>query len=65
MQTIVADRAAAMLAQHPRGMRIVDHRDRAIVLGQIGDSIERRDIAIHAEHTVGDNQRLGVLALVS
>ena len=55
------DRIAA-LAQHTRRMCVIDHGNCAVALGQVGDPIEWRDIAIHAEDTVGDNQCLGVLA---
>ena len=48
--------AAAVAAQHAGGVRVVDHHDGAVLLGQRGQLVHRPDVAVHREHAVGDHQ---------
>src|SRR6266568_3561557 len=45
----VINRAAAIPAQHSRGVGVVHHHDRPIFLGQIAKARQRPDVAIHRE----------------
>ncbi len=56
MAAEVIDAAAAVAAQNAGGMRIVDHHDGAILLGQIGEFVNRADVAVHRENAIGDEQ---------
>ncbi len=49
-------RAAAVVAEHARGVGIVDQHGRTEVLGRLHDAGQRRDVAVHAEDAVGDHQ---------
>ncbi len=48
--------AAPLRSQHPDAVRIVDHHHGVVFLGQRGDLAHWRDIAVHAEDPVADNQ---------
>jgi hypothetical protein len=48
------DRPASVPPEHAARMRIVDHHDAARLLGKVAEGRQRSEIAIHAEHTVGD-----------
>ena len=63
MQVEVVDGAAAVAAQHARGVRVVDHHDRAIFLGQRAKAGQRADVAVHGEDAVGDEQLAAGLVL--
>ena len=52
----VADRAPPVLAQDAAGVRVVDHNQRLEPLGPLDDRRQRRDVAVHAEDAVGDDQ---------
>ena len=52
----VVDRAAPVAAQHARRVGVVDHDRRLVSLGHVADARERRDVAVHREHAVGDDQ---------
>jgi hypothetical protein len=49
-------RPASVRADEPAGVRIVDHDQRAVAIGQIADLPEPRDDAVHREYAVGDDQ---------
>ena len=51
-------RRAAPAAENARAVRVVHHDGRIVLLGQIDDSGQRRDIAVHAEDAVRDDQPL-------
>ena len=61
MQPEVVDRAAAVPPEHTAGMGVVDHDGRAEVLGRSDHLGEWRDIAIHGEDPVRDDQDQPVL----
>ena len=48
--------AAPVAPQHARGVRVVDHHDGAVFLGQRGQLVHRADVAVHREDAVGDDQ---------
>jgi hypothetical protein len=51
-----------MLADEARGMGIVDHHQSVVAPRKLGDAVEGRDIAVHAEDAVGgDEPRAGIL----
>ena len=57
VQTEVIDRAAARRPEHAAGMGVVDHHDAAEFVGDVAESGQRAEVAVHAEHAVGDEQR--------
>ncbi len=56
VQTEMVDGPGAPGPEHPGRMRVVDHHDRAALLGDLDERRERRDVAVHREHAVGDQQ---------
>ena len=50
------DGAAAVAAEHAAGVRVVDHHDAAVFLGQRAQRRQRPEVAVHAEDAVGDQQ---------
>ena len=48
-------RPAAVLADEADRVRVVDEHQRAELVGQVADLGERRDVAVHREHAVGDD----------
>jgi hypothetical protein len=48
------DGAASVLPKHAARVRIVHHHDAAELFGEVAELRERAEIAVHAEHTVGD-----------
>ena len=50
------DGAAAGLADKAGRVAVVDHHHRAVLVGQIADGLERRDVAVHREHAVGRDE---------
>ena len=52
----MVDRAAAVPAQHAGRVRVVDHDRRLVALGDVADAGQRRDVAVHGEDAVGDDQ---------
>ncbi|KOT06761.1 8-amino-7-oxononanoate synthase domain protein [Burkholderia mallei] len=55
-QPVRGERAAALRAEHAEAVRVVDDEPRAVCLGERDEARERRDVAVHAEHGVGDDQ---------
>ena len=49
-------RAASGFAEKTGGVRVVDHRQRVVLFGEIANGREVRDRAVHRETTVGGNQ---------
>ena len=43
------------LPDEPRGVRVVDERQRAVLLGEGDDPVERGEVAVHGEDAVGDD----------
>ena len=43
-------------AEHAARVRIVDHHDAAGLLGERAELRQRAEIAVHAEHAVGDQE---------
>ena len=52
----VIDGAAAVPPEHAAGVRIVHHHDAAEFLGEVAQRRQRAEVAVHAEHAVGDEQ---------
>lgn len=48
--------AAPVLADEADGVRIVDHHERAVAVGQIAHALQVRDDAVHREYAVGRDQ---------
>jgi len=48
--------AAPALAEHARGVRLVDQEHRFIAVGQIGQIGQGGELSVHAEEAVGDDQ---------
>ena len=63
VQVEVVDRAAAVPAQHAGGVRVVDHDRRLVAIGHVADAGQRRDVAVHREDAVGDDQDRPVRAV--
>src|ERR1700730_15160770 len=58
----VVDGAAASSPKHARGMRIINHHDAVILLSKFAEFRQWRDVTIHRENAVGDQQRVAVPA---
>ena len=56
VQAEVVDAAAPVAAQHAGGVRVVDVDDRIGLLGGLHDLGQAGDVAVHAEHAIGDDQ---------
>ena len=52
----VIDGAAAVPAEHAARVRVVHHHDAAEFLGERAQRRQRAEVAVHAEHAVGDEQ---------
>ena len=52
----VIDGTAAIPPEHTRGVRVVNHHDRAISFSEIAQCGQRADVAIHREDTIADQQ---------
>ena len=59
----VIDRASSIAPQHAGSMRVVDHHDRAVFFREIAQRRQWTNVAIHREHSVGDQQLLARLAM--
>jgi len=44
-------------------MRIIDHHDRAVLVGQIAELIDRADVSVHREDAVGNDELMARLIL--
>ena len=49
-------RAAALLAEMPVGVAVVDHDEGAVALGEVADLRQLGDVAVHGEDAVGGDQ---------
>ena len=49
-------RAAAVRADEADRVRVVDHHQRAVPIGEIADAAQIGDDAVHREHAVGGDQ---------
>ena len=59
----LGDRAAAARAQRAGAVRLVDHHARVVAAGELDDLGQRRDVAVHREDAVGDDQRAAAVGL--
>ena len=61
--SISPSRPASATAPRPpgptaaRGVRLVDGDANVVVVGELGDLLERRDVAVHREDRLGDDER--------
>ena len=55
--------ARAARAEHAGAVRLVDHQARAVALAQLDDVHQRRDVALHREDAVDDDQHAAAVAL--
>ena len=56
VQAEMVDRAPSVPAEDAGGMGVVDEHRRACRLGRLDDPGEWRDVAVHAEHAIGDDE---------
>ena len=56
VQAEMIDGAAALRAEHAARMGIVDHHDAAELVGEVAERRQRSEVAVHAEHAVGDDE---------
>src|ERR1043165_3237517 len=54
VQVEVVHSAAAVASQHAGGVRIVNHHDAAVLLGELHQLRQGSDIAFHGEDAVSD-----------
>ncbi|MNX87941.1 hypothetical protein D3C86_1198950 [compost metagenome] len=57
------DRAAALVPEDARRVGVIDHDDGLVLLGDLDDVRQRRDVPVHREDAVGDDQGAAVVAL--
>ena len=50
--------AAAVASKHAGPVSVVHHHDAVVFFGEVAQLRQRRNIAVHREHAVGDNQLL-------
>jgi len=62
-RVITNDLTAAVRPERPDAVGVVDHHARVVALRQLDDLSERRDVAVHREDAVGDDQRATVARL--
>ncbi len=62
MQVKVIDDAAPAAPDHTFTVRIVHHRDDVILFAHCVQLVERRDVAVHRKHAVGDEHRAAIIA---
>ena len=60
MKTEVIDGPAAVFSKHAAGMRVVHHHDAPELVGHVAELRKRADVAVHAEHAVGDDERAAI-----
>ena len=69
MTSTSPSRPASATAPRPPGperaqrVRLVDQDPRVVAVGELDDLRQRRDVAVHAEHAVGGDQRRAAVAL--
>ena len=56
MHAEMVDRAAAVATEDAARMRIIDHHDASEFLGKRAQIRQRAEVAVHAEHAVGNQQ---------
>ena len=54
--------AGAARPEHAGAVRLVDHQPRAVALAQLADLAQRRDVALHREDAVDDDQHAAAVA---
>ena len=54
--------AAAARADEADRVRVVDHDEGVVAIGECADLVERGEIAVHREHTVGDDEAVAGIA---
>ena len=54
--------AGAARAEHAGAVRLVDHQPRAVGAAQLGDLRQRRDVALHREDAVDDDEHAAAVA---
>ena len=54
LQTEVRDDATA-LAEDALAVAVVDEHHRIVIVCELGNLVKQRDVAVHAEHAVGDD----------
>src|SRR5258707_3430893 len=52
----VVSSAAPVAAEHAGRVRVINHHDGAVFLGQITQRRQRANVAVHGKHAVGDQQ---------
>ena len=50
------DRAASSAAEHARRVRVIDHHDAIVFVGEVAELRQRRDVAIHRKDAVGNDE---------
>ena len=53
---VMLGRAAAARADDADRVRVVDHHERVVALGEVADPVEPREVAVHREDAVGRDQ---------
>ena len=54
--------ARAARAEHAGAVRLVDHQPRAVALAEVADLRQRRDVALHREDAVDDDEDAAAVA---
>ena len=62
-QSKLFDAPGSARAVHPGRMRFVDDHDGAGAIGDVADLAKRRQVAVHAEHALGDDDRAALARL--
>ena len=62
VQVEMVHRAAAVFAEDAGGVRVVNHHDAAVFFRQLDQLRQRRDVALHREDAVGDEQLAAIAA---
>ena len=57
VESEVIDGAASLRSEHAAGVRVVHHHDAAELVCYVTETGQRAQVAVHAEHAVGDEQR--------
>ena len=64
VQAKVIDDAAPAVAQHALAVGVIHHREHPVLFRDLVDFIQRRDVAVHREDAVGDDEAAPVLRQV-
>src|SRR4051812_8694491 len=57
--------ACTVLAEDSAGMRVVNHNESVVLLGEFNDVGQGSDVSVHAEYTVGNDHSLAELLRVA